>query len=115
MPKLFSIIVFLFLESNIFSQKVTGTITTGDGSPLSSATISVKYTGTTTLTDGGGSFTINSNKNDLWVQVLEQSGIPGKINISQDTYELVKGKFTCIHRGKVEAKNKGEIDMYFVE
>jgi ligand-binding sensor domain-containing protein/class 3 adenylate cyclase len=46
---------------------------------------------------------------------MEQSGVPGKINISQHTYELVKDQFTCIHRGKIEAKNKGEIDMYFVE
>jgi ligand-binding sensor domain-containing protein/class 3 adenylate cyclase len=46
---------------------------------------------------------------------MEQSGIPGKINISQHTYEVVKEQFTCVHRGKIEAKNKGEIDMYFVE
>jgi len=46
---------------------------------------------------------------------MEQSGVPGKINISQHTYEIVKDQFTCIHRGKIEAKNKGEIDMYFVE
>ena len=46
---------------------------------------------------------------------MEQSGVPGKINISQHTYELVKDKFNCIPRGKVEAKNKGEINMYFVE
>ena len=46
---------------------------------------------------------------------MEQSGVPGKINISQHTYELVKDQFTCVHRGKIEAKNKGEIDMYFVE
>ena len=46
---------------------------------------------------------------------MEQSGVPGKINISQHTYELVKEQFNCVHRGKIEAKNKGEIDMYFVE
>lgn len=46
---------------------------------------------------------------------MEQSGIPGKINISQQTFEIVKDKFNCVHRGKVEAKNKGSIDMYFVE
>jgi len=46
---------------------------------------------------------------------MEQSGVPGKINISEQTYELVKEQFNCIHRGKIEAKNKGEIDMYFVE
>jgi class 3 adenylate cyclase len=46
---------------------------------------------------------------------MEQSGVPGKINISQQTYELVKQQFNCVPRGKIEAKNKGEIDMYFVE
>ncbi|MGB3077135.1 MAG: adenylate/guanylate cyclase domain-containing protein [Chitinophagales bacterium] len=46
---------------------------------------------------------------------MESSGGIGKVNISGTTYELVKDKFTCIHRGKIEAKNKGVIDMYFVE
>jgi adenylate cyclase len=26
----------------------------------------------------------------------------------------VKDRFTCTHRGKIPAKNKGEVDMYFV-
>ncbi|MBL0356800.1 MAG: tetratricopeptide repeat protein [Chitinophagaceae bacterium] len=46
---------------------------------------------------------------------MESSGEVGRVNISGSTYELVKDKFTCIHRGKIEAKNKGFIDMYFVE
>jgi class 3 adenylate cyclase len=46
---------------------------------------------------------------------MEQSGVPGKINISQHTYDLVKDQFICSHRGKIEAKNKGNLDMYFVE
>jgi adenylate cyclase len=46
---------------------------------------------------------------------MESSGEPGKINISGATYELLKDHFTCIYRGKIQAKNKGEIDMYFVE
>jgi class 3 adenylate cyclase len=46
---------------------------------------------------------------------MESSGQVGKVNISGSTYELVKEKFSCIHRGKIEAKNKGLIDMYFVE
>ncbi|MDB5284870.1 MAG: adenylate/guanylate cyclase [Bacteroidota bacterium] len=46
---------------------------------------------------------------------MESSGEPGKINISGATYELVKNKFRCTYRGKIEAKNKGMIDMYFVE
>ena len=46
---------------------------------------------------------------------MESSGEAGKVNISGATYELVKDKFICTHRGKVDAKNIGEIDMYFVE
>jgi adenylate cyclase len=46
---------------------------------------------------------------------MESSGEPGKVNISGATYALIRDKFTCTHRGKIEAKNKGEIDMYFVE
>jgi len=45
---------------------------------------------------------------------MEQSGAPGKVNISETTYTLVKEEFDCIHRGKIDAKHKGEMDMYFV-
>lgn len=46
---------------------------------------------------------------------MEQNSEAGKINISGSTYELVKDKFNCVHRGKIQAKNKGEVDMFFVE
>jgi adenylate cyclase len=46
---------------------------------------------------------------------MESSGEVGKVNISGTTYELVKEKFKCNYRGKIEAKNKGVIDMYFAE
>ena len=46
---------------------------------------------------------------------MESSGEAGKVNISGTTYELVKDKFNCKHRGKITAKGKGEMDMYFVE
>lgn len=46
---------------------------------------------------------------------MEQNSEPNKINISQSTYELVKGKYHCTFRGKRAAKNKGMIEMYFVE
>jgi len=46
---------------------------------------------------------------------MESSGEVGKVNISQSTYQKVKDQFHCVHRGKVVAKGKGEIDMYFVE
>jgi class 3 adenylate cyclase len=46
---------------------------------------------------------------------MEQNSDAGKINISGSTYKLVKDKFSCLYRGKIEAKNKGEIEMYFIE
>lgn len=39
----------------------------------------------------------------------------GKINISEDTHELVKDKFIFSDRGKIDVKNKGKMNMYFVE
>lgn len=46
---------------------------------------------------------------------LQENGLANRINISKTTYELIKHRFQCTYRGKIEAKNKGEIDMYFVE
>jgi len=46
---------------------------------------------------------------------MESCSEPGKINISETTHELIKDKFDCTYRGKIEAKNKGELSMYFVE
>lgn len=46
---------------------------------------------------------------------MESNGEPGRVNISAATYEMIKDKYTCTHRGKIFAKNIGEIDMYFVE
>ncbi len=45
---------------------------------------------------------------------MEQTSEAGKINISGSTYELIKDEFNCEYRGKISAKNKGEVDMYFV-
>ncbi|HZI02143.1 MAG TPA: adenylate/guanylate cyclase domain-containing protein, partial [Flavisolibacter sp.] len=46
---------------------------------------------------------------------MESNGAPGRVNISSATYELIKDRFVCTHRGKIHAKNVGEIDMYFVD
>jgi class 3 adenylate cyclase len=46
---------------------------------------------------------------------MESNGEPGKVNISGSTYELVKDHFVCTQRGKIKVKNKGKIEMYFVE
>lgn len=46
---------------------------------------------------------------------MESSGEPGKVNISQATFEIVKDKFSFEARGMIQAKNKGPVNMYFVE
>jgi class 3 adenylate cyclase len=46
---------------------------------------------------------------------METASQMGKINISGPVFEQVKNEFNCTHRGKISAKGKGEIDMYFVE
>lgn len=58
---------------------------------------------------------------DLWGDTvntasrMESCCEVGKVNVSGATWELIKHRFHCIHRGKIAAKNKGEIEMYFVE
>jgi predicted ATPase/class 3 adenylate cyclase len=46
---------------------------------------------------------------------IESSGEAGRVNISGDTYELVKDKFRCQHRGQIDVKSYKEVEMYFVE
>ena len=45
---------------------------------------------------------------------MEQNSIPGRINISGTTHSLVKDYFNCEYRGKIAAKHKGDMEMYFV-
>ena len=45
---------------------------------------------------------------------MESSSEAGKINMSGATFSLLKDSFDCEYRGKITAKNKGEIDMYFL-
>ena len=46
---------------------------------------------------------------------MQSSGEKGRVNVSGDTYQLIKHQFNCSFRGKVAAKNKGDIEMYFVD
>lgn|GEM_PF-2404563 len=39
----------------------------------------------------------------------------GKVNISPATYELVADFLLCEYCGRIPAKNKGELDVYFVQ
>lgn len=47
---------------------------------------------------------------------METAGEEGQVNLSEATYELVKSEpgLVFTSRGKVEAKGKGELEMYFV-
>lgn len=45
---------------------------------------------------------------------MESAGEVGRVNISAYTYDLVKLQYRCDYRGKISAKGKGEMDMYFV-
>lgn len=44
---------------------------------------------------------------------MESSSEPGKINISESTYQLIKDEFDCEFRGEIEAKNRGMMKMYY--
>jgi class 3 adenylate cyclase len=46
---------------------------------------------------------------------MESSGEVGRVNISAYTYDLIQHDFECEYRGKISAKGKGEVDMYFVK
>ena len=45
---------------------------------------------------------------------MESNSEPGKINISECTYQIIKNDFDCEYRGEIEVKNKGMMKMYFV-
>jgi class 3 adenylate cyclase len=46
---------------------------------------------------------------------IEQHGMPGKVNISSETYELVKDDFKCVQFGNIPITNQLELGMYFIE
>jgi len=58
---------------------------------------------------------------DIWGDAVntcarvESTGEANQINISQTTYELIKGKVDCEHRGKIPIKNGAPLDMYFIK
>lgn len=63
---------------------------------------------------------LNKFAYDIWGDTvntaarMEECSEPGKINISGDTKAIINGKFQITYRGKMEAKNKGQVDMYFI-
>jgi adenylate cyclase len=57
---------------------------------------------------------------DLWgdsvntASRMESQSTPGEIQITRETYELVKDEFVCEHRGTIEVKGKGEMETWYL-
>ncbi|WP_179007036.1 adenylate/guanylate cyclase domain-containing protein [Winogradskyella forsetii] len=45
---------------------------------------------------------------------MESNSEPGRINISEHTYEIIKHDFDCEYRGEIAVKNRGDLKMYFL-
>ena len=45
---------------------------------------------------------------------MESSGEAGKIQVSEEFYNYIKDDYDCLHRGKMEIKGKGQMDLYFL-
>lgn len=58
---------------------------------------------------------------DIWgdsvnvAQRMQAASDPGRINVSESTYQHVKSYFAAEPRGSVEVKNKGAMSMYFLD
>jgi class 3 adenylate cyclase len=46
---------------------------------------------------------------------MESNSLPGRINVSENTYQLLKHKAEFNYRGIVKVKNSQSLKMYFVE
>ena len=57
---------------------------------------------------------------DLWGDAvntasrMESHGVPGRIQITRETYELIKDEFICEPRGSVMVKGKGEMETWYL-
>jgi class 3 adenylate cyclase len=45
---------------------------------------------------------------------MESGGTAGSIQITRETYELIKDEFACEPRGKVAVKGKGELETWYL-
>ncbi|WP_353527394.1 adenylate/guanylate cyclase domain-containing protein [Algoriphagus sp. SE2] len=46
---------------------------------------------------------------------IESSSESNRINISSDTFTLIKNIYDCEYRGRIEVKDGRQIEMYFVK
>jgi guanylate cyclase len=58
---------------------------------------------------------------DLWSDAvntasrMESHGTPGQIQVTRETYELLKDEFVCRPRGTILVKGKGEMETWYLE
>ncbi len=58
---------------------------------------------------------------DLWGDTvnlasrMENACEAGKINVSAYTYDLIRAGYPCTYRGRIDTKDRGKMDMYFVD
>jgi adenylate cyclase len=58
---------------------------------------------------------------DLWGDTvntasrMESHGVPGRIQLTEATYRLVRDSFECVPRGEIDIKGKGRLSTWFVE
>ena len=58
---------------------------------------------------------------DIWGDTVnlasraESHGIENQLNITENTYNKVKDIFECEHRGEIDVKNLGRVNMYIVK
>jgi adenylate cyclase len=45
---------------------------------------------------------------------MESMSTPGRVNLSETTYNQIKDEFACEYRGEIEVKNRGPLKMYFL-
>ena len=68
----------------------------------------------------GGAIGTDKLSFDLWGDTvnlasrMETASVTNKINVSAYTYELIRNIYPCEYRGKIETKDKGKLEMYFV-
>ncbi|MBL7739838.1 MAG: tetratricopeptide repeat protein [Chitinophagaceae bacterium] len=45
---------------------------------------------------------------------MESMSAPGRVNLSETTYQEIRDEFSCEYRGEIEVKNRGAMKMYFL-
>jgi adenylate cyclase len=57
---------------------------------------------------------------DLWGDVvntasrMESQGTSGMIQVTRNTYELIRDQFICVPRGTIVVKGKGEMEVWYI-